>query len=43
MKKMVTYTTRPIRNQEVNGIDYYFIKEEENQLYIQNFMNCLVL
>ena len=29
MKKMVTYTTRPIRNQEVNGIDYYFIKKEE--------------
>lgn len=29
MRKMVTYTTRPIRNHEVNGIDYYFINKEE--------------
>lgn len=27
MKKMVTYTTRPIRNQEVNGIDYYLLRK----------------
>ena len=29
MKKMVTYTTRPMRPLEVNGVDYYFISKSE--------------
>ena len=29
MKKIITYTTRPIRINEVNGIDYHFVSEEE--------------
>jgi len=29
MKKIITYTTRPIRVNEVNGIDYHFVSEEE--------------
>ena len=29
MKKIITYTTRPIRVNEVNGIDYHFVNEEE--------------
>ena len=28
-KKIVTYTTRPIRDKEVDGVDYHFISEEE--------------
>ena len=31
MKKMVTYTTRPMRPLEVNGVDYHFISVEEFQ------------
>lgn len=31
MKKMVTYTTRPMRVNEVNGIDYHFITTEDFQ------------
>ncbi len=27
-KKMITYTTREIRNSEVNGVDYHFVSEE---------------
>ncbi len=33
-KKTVSYTTRPPRNGEVDGIDYYFINEDE---YAQKF------
>ena len=29
MKKIITYTTRPIRINEVNGVDYHFVTEEE--------------
>lgn len=29
LKNIVMYTTRPIRSGEVNGIDYYFVTEEE--------------
>ena len=29
MKRMITYTTRPIRPGEVNGISYHFIDKEE--------------
>ena len=29
MKKLVTYTTRPMRVNEVNGIDYHFISKED--------------
>lgn len=29
LKKVVTYTTRPMRKGEVNGIDYHFISEDE--------------
>lgn len=28
-EKIITYTTRPIRDNEINGIDYHFISEEE--------------
>ena len=29
MKKIITYTTRQIRINEVNGVDYHFVTEEE--------------
>lgn len=29
MKKIITYTTRPIRVNEVNGVDYHFVSEDE--------------
>ena len=29
MKKLVTYTTRPMRVGEVNGVDYHFISKNE--------------
>lgn len=29
MKRMITYTTRPIRPGEINGISYHFIDKEE--------------
>ena len=29
MKKIITYTTRPMRVNEVNGVDYHFVDEEE--------------
>lgn len=29
MKKIITYTTRPIRINEINGVDYHFVSEEE--------------
>ncbi len=29
IKKVITYTTRPIRIGEVDGVDYFFIKEED--------------
>jgi guanylate kinase len=28
-KKMITYTTRPMRVGEINGVDYHFITKEE--------------
>lgn len=28
-KKMITYTTRPMRENEVNGVDYHFVSVEE--------------
>lgn len=28
-KKIISYTTRPPRNGEVNGVDYHFISEDE--------------
>ena len=31
MRKLVTYTTRPMRINEVNGIDYHFISNEDFQ------------
>ena len=33
-KKTVSYTTRPPRDGEVNGVDYHFISEDE---YIEKF------
>ena len=30
-KKIVTYTTRPMRKGEVNGVDYHFVSENEFQ------------
>lgn len=29
LKTAVMYTTRPIRNEEVNGVEYYFVNEEK--------------
>ena len=37
MKKIITYTTRPIRVNEVNGIDYHFVTEEEFLKLITNY------
>lgn len=31
IKKVITYTTRPMRNGEVEGIDYFFITQEDFQ------------
>lgn len=37
-RKVVTYTTRPMRDGEVNGIDYHFISTKKFDKYIkQNF------
>ena len=33
-KRNVGYTTRPMRNGEINGIDYFFITKEEFEKYI---------
>lgn len=35
-KKIVTYTTRPIRKNEKDGVDYHFISNEEFQEKIEN-------
>ena len=32
----VMYTTRPMREEEENGVDYNFISDEEMQEYINN-------
>ena len=34
-EKIVTYTTRPIRNGEINGIDYNFVSLEEFQKMLE--------
>lgn len=31
LKKLITYTTRPMRPKEKNGVDYHFVNEEEFQ------------
>ena len=37
-KKIVTYTTRPMRDGEINGVNYHFITQEEfNKLLEQDF------
>ena len=37
LKEVVLYTTRPIRSEEIDGIDYHFISEEEmNELDKKN-------
>ena len=35
MKKMVTYTTRPMRQHEVDGLDYHFISVDDFQKKIK--------
>lgn len=35
-KRNVGYTTRPMRNGEINGIDYFFITKEKFEEYIAN-------
>lgn len=35
-KKVVTYTTRPMRKGEVNGKDYHFVSEDKFQQLIKN-------
>ena len=34
-KRNITFTTRPIRPGEINGVDYYFITEEEFEKLIK--------
>ena len=34
--KIVGYTTRPIRDNEINGINYYYISKEEFEKKIIN-------
>lgn len=31
LKTLVPYTTRPIRDGETNGLEYYFLTDEEEQ------------
>lgn len=43
LKKVVTYTTRPKRDLEVDGVDYYFINDNQfKQLIVDDFVefNC---
>lgn len=35
IKTYVMYTTRPIRTGEKNGVDYYYLKQEEMEKYIK--------
>ena len=35
VNKIIGYTTRPIREGEVNGIDYYFVSKEEFENIIE--------
>lgn len=35
-KRNVGYTTRPIRDGEIDGIDYFFITKEKFEEYIVN-------
>lgn len=35
-KKLITYTTRAIRTNEINGVDYHFITDEQFQEYKSN-------
>lgn len=38
MNKIVSYTTRPMRNGEIDGVDYHFVSEEKfNELENQGF------
>lgn len=39
-KKLITYTTRPIRPNEVDGIDYHFVTEDEFSDMNRN--NCFI-
>ena len=32
LKTLIPYTTRPIRDGETNGVEYYFLTDEEQQL-----------
>ena len=34
--RLVTYTTRPKRENEVEGVDYYFVSEEEFRASMEN-------
>ena len=36
IKKVITHTTRPMRNGEVNAIDYHFVSKEEFDRMIDN-------
>lgn len=36
MEKMVTYTTRPMREKEVDGVDYHFISRDEFEKKIKD-------
>ena len=29
MRKVITHTTRPMRENEIDGVDYYFVSREE--------------
>ena len=35
-QRVVGYTTRPMREGEINGVDYFFITKEEFEEHIRN-------
>lgn len=34
-ERCITYTTRPIREKEVDGVDYHFVSDEQFQKYLE--------
>lgn len=40
MQKAISHTTRPMRNGEVNGIDYYFVNNDEYIDMLNNNLFC---
>ena len=40
MQKAISHTTRPMRDGEVNGIDYYFVNDDEYIDMLNNNLFC---